>query len=76
MARAGTHGEILRIYIGIQFNSSHSLNSTRKWMSLAPIRYKVPALSTNNRISPNLRLNLNMDESIQLQYQARRLKFV
>lgn len=54
--RAGTHREILRIYIGIQFNSSHSLNSTRKWMSLAPTRYKVPALSADNRISPNLRV--------------------
>lgn len=77
-ARAGTHREILRIYIGIQFNSSHSLNSTRKWMSLVPARYKVPALSANNRISlaANLNaLNLNMDEPIQLQFRAR-LKFI
>lgn len=49
------HREILRIYIGIQFNSSHSLNTTRKWMSF-PAWYKVSALSADNRISPNLRV--------------------
>lgn len=60
-ARAGTHGEILRIYIGIQFNSSHSLNSTRKWMSLAPdIRYRLcrPIIGFRQIYA----LNLNMDE--------------